>query len=114
MNETLLAKLSAAFSVGTLALFGVDHYALIWGFVGALVALFQHRERMGAFRAITFVMLSTLSGAAMATWGITYLDTGTRPVLIGMSLVAGFGAQLLLTALIRNAIHRINQIGGDE
>lgn len=114
MDETTAAKTAAGVSSLTLALLGVSHYALIWGFVGALVALFQHRERMGAFRAITFVMLSTLSGAAMATWGITYLDTGTRPVLIGMSLVAGFGAQLLLTALIRNAIHRINQLGGDE
>lgn len=114
MNETFLAKLSAALSVGTLALLGVDHYSLIWGFVGALAALYQHKDRMGAFRAITFVMLSTLSGAAMATWGISYLDTETRPVLIGLSLVAGFGAQILLTALIRNAIHRINQLGGSE
>src|SRR5574337_247070 len=80
MDETTAAKTAAGVSSLTLALLGVSHYALIWGFVGALAALYQHRERLGPLRAICFVVLSTFCGAAMATWSISYLAVETRPV----------------------------------
>lgn len=114
MDETTAAKTAAGISSLTLALLGVSHYALIWGFVGALAALYQHRERLGPLRAICFVVLSTFCGAAMATWSISYLAVETRPVLIGLSLVAGFGAQIILTAILKGLLHRVRQLGGDE
>lgn len=107
----------------TLALLGVDYYSLIWSMVGTLLALYQ-AEKMGRWRSIFFVVLSTLIGAALGTLGaavVAYfvaddkiIAAAGRPLLMGASLLAGFGAQLIVTALLRAGLSRIDRLGGAQ
>lgn len=94
-----------------MAVLGVDHYSLIWGLVGALLAAYQ-AERMGRIRSVLFVTLSTLFGAASGTAALSTFDSSSRPLLILFCLVAGFGAQTFITALVRVALLRIERLGG--
>ena len=116
---TFAAGVIATASTVTLAILGVDYYSLIWAMVGALLALYQ-AEKMGRIRSVLFVVLSTLIGAALGTVSAVGLQrmaptlfTELRPLLIAASLIAGFGAQLIVTALLRASLSRIGRLGGD-
>lgn len=105
------AAVAAAISGVTSALLGVEYYSLIWGMVGALLALYQAAP-MGRLRSVIFVSISTLVGAACGTGAVDSIGSDSRPLLIVASLVAGFGAQLIVTALLRSALSRIEKLGG--
>jgi hypothetical protein len=93
---------AAAMSAASLALFGVDYYSLLYGLVGALLAL-PHVEQMGRGRAVLFVVLSTLAGAAMGNGLTAYLDSKSRPLLIAGCLAGGILAQAFAGLLLKNA-----------
>lgn len=104
--------IAAMVSTVTMAFLGVDHYSLLWGLVGALLALYQ-AEKMGRTRALIYVMLSTLVGAAVGNGAIASISSTSKPLLIVASLVSGFGAQLVVTALLRAGLKRIDRLGGE-
>jgi hypothetical protein len=108
---TTADAIAAGASTITLALLGVDYYSLIWGMVGALLALYQ-AEKMGRVRSVIFISLSTLVGAACGTGALHTLESTSRPLLIVLSMVAGFGAQVIVTALLRAGLNRIDRLGG--
>ena len=108
---TAAGTLASAASTVTLALLGVDYYSLIWGMVGALWALYQ-AEKMGRVRSVTFITLSTLVGAAIGNVALWAMASTSRPLLIVCSLVAGFGAQVIVQALLRAGLRRIESLGG--
>ena len=110
------AAIAASISGITLALLGVDHYALVYGLVGSLFALFQ-AERMGRGKAVLFVLLSTLAGAAMGSSvplvaGLLTSKPLPAPalhvLLLVSCIVCGFGVQAILDRLLRRGLHIID------
>lgn len=95
-----------------MSLLGVDYYSLIWGMVGALWALFLTTERMGRIRSVIYIALSTLIGAAVGTGVVSFMSSDSRALLIVFSLVVGFGAQRIVTALLKVGVDRIEKMGG--
>lgn len=112
-TTSIVSAVVSAASAVTLALLGVDYYSLFWGMVGALLALYQ-AKRIGRFRALIGVVLSTLLGAALGTGAVDFWGSTSRPILIVISAVSGFGAQLIMSALLRNFIHQIDRVGGNR
>ncbi len=106
MSTTSAATLAAAVSGVTLALLGVPYHALVWSFVGALVALSQ-AVRMPRGRAFAFVALSTLCGAAIGAGVEGLLDKASRAALVMASLVGGYGAQQVLGRALQALLDRI-------
>lgn len=107
------ATYAAAASGVTLALLGVDYYSLLWGMVGAFLAL-GSAGSMGRRRAIVYVVLSTIVGAAIGNAAVAFFQVSSRPLLIIGSLVGGAGAQLLVAAMLKAAIARIEKLGGGQ
>lgn len=107
------AAFAAAASATTLALLGVDYYALLWAFIGALAALWQ-AGTMRRYVAVLFVALSTLLGAAMGSAAVLVIGTNHLPVLILACLVCGAGAQVLLGAAIKRVAELIANLGGNK
>lgn len=106
--------LALALSTVSLALLGVDYYSLVWGMIGAYVALFQGQRTMGRVQSVIFVALSTLVGAAVGTGVLSFFSSESRALLNLCSLVAGFGAQKVVTALLNAGLSRIAKIGGES
>jgi hypothetical protein len=101
------AAFVAAVSGVTLALLGVDYYALLWALVGAMLALGQ-ASAMPRNRAILYVLLSTLLGAALGQGAVAFAGYDQRALLILASLLGGAGAQLLVAALLKAALRLID------
>lgn len=112
---TAAASLAATLSGVTLALFGVDHYSLLYGLVGALLAMGQI-DTVGRRSAVVFVVLSMLVGAAVGSAVMLALPDGWqhRPVLILGSIAGGYGANLIVAALIKALVARIDGLGGPK
>lgn len=110
-HDSLLAALVTGVSQALLVLFGVDYYAMLWAFVGSLLALTQ-TGAMTRWRALAFVCLSTLVGAALGSAAFAYLQAKPQPVLLLASVVGGFGWQLIMTALVQAVVARIKTVGG--
>lgn len=107
------AGLAASLSGITLALLGVEYYALLWALVGALLAM-SAAASMTRGRAIAYVALSTLVGAAFGHFAIAMLGAANRPLLIIFSLVGGAGAQQLVFTAIAAIASRIAKTGGEK
>ncbi len=107
--------LAASLSGITLALLGVDHLSIIYGLVGALFALYE-AERMERGRALVFVVLSTLAGAAMGNGALSLLGTASKGVLLVSCIVCGYGTQALLARLLRRGLNQIDSkpAAGDD
>lgn len=101
------AAFAASLSAITMALLGVDHLSIIYGLVGALFALYE-AERMERRRALVFVVLSTLAGAAMGNGALTVLGTASKGVLLVSCIVCGYGTQALLARLLRRGLNQID------
>lgn len=108
---TTTAVLTVGLSTTTLALFGVEYFALLWAFIGALFALMQS-QAMGRWRAVFFVAISTLIGAALGSGFVDVVQTTSRPILILAVLIGGAGAQTLIGSILKAAQTRIDGIGG--
>lgn len=105
-----VAVFAAGASSVTIALIGVDTISLVWGMVGSLFALL-YAEQMTRGRAIVYVILSTLIGAALGTLAQSFAGDTNRPLLIVGSLVGGSASQRLLNALVALIERRISAAG---
>lgn len=104
------AGIAASISGVTLALIGVEWYALLWSFVGALLAMGEAAS-MGRLRAIVYVALTTLVGAALGHGLVAVLDLHSRAILILFSLAGGAGAQRIVSAAIKAVETRLGKLG---
>ncbi|MEI6317406.1 MAG: hypothetical protein WCS09_02750 [Pseudomonadota bacterium] len=106
----LPAAVTAAWlSSVSLALFGVDYYAIVWGMGGALVML-AWSEPMGRWRAILTVWASTLTAAALAHT-LADMAGGDRKFLIGAAFLLGLGAQPITQAAVEALAARLRRWG---
>lgn len=101
-----------AVSAVTLALFGVDYYSMLYSFVGALLGLLSIRETISRGRAVLYVALNTVLGAALGNALVEVAGSSSRAALIGACIVCGAGAQMLVTRLLTALGARIDTIGG--
>jgi len=104
------AAFAATASGVTLALLGVDYYSLLYGMVGAFLAL-GSAGAMGRSRAVAYVVLSTVVGAAIGNAAVTFFAVSSRPLLILGCLVGGAGSQMLVASLIKALNSRIEKLG---
>lgn len=109
MKQNNLDAAVAALNAGLLAVLGVDYYATIWAFVGSLLALTQ-MQRMSRPRAVIYVLLSTLIGAALAGGAVIFLGTEHRATTVVLGLLGGAGSQVFVTLLLQGVAHRIKTI----
>ena len=65
-TTTAAASVAAAASGLTLALLGVDYHSLLYGLIGALIAVGQ-AQHTSRWRAVLSVVLSTVTGAVLGT-----------------------------------------------
>lgn len=89
-------------SANLISLLGLNYYALIWAFVGALVALTQS-ERMERLRAVIYVALSTFIGALLGTAAGEWLAISKVSLIAVLSLVCGVGWQGMIAAMLKIA-----------
>jgi hypothetical protein len=83
----------------------------LWSFVGALLAMGQAAS-MGRLRAIVYVALTTLVGAALGHGVMAVLDMQNRAILILLSLAGGAGAQRIVSAAVSAIESRLGKFGG--
>ena len=107
---TTAASVAAAASAITMALFGVDHHSILYGFIGALIAVSQS-QHSSRWRAVVSVVLSTFAGAALGAGVVQALGAEGKAALLLGCLVGGAGAQVLVMALVRAAEIRIDRMG---
>lgn len=105
MSQTLTAWVAALSGI-TLALFGVDYYSLLYGMVGSMFAVYQ-AESMPRLRAMVFVVLCTIIGAALGNGALAFFGTSNKPLLLVVCIVGGYGAQALLGRLLKTALGRM-------
>lgn len=112
-NDSVLAAFVAGASQAMMTLFGVDYYAMLWAFVGTLLALTQAAP-MTRPRAIVYVLLSTLIGAAFGSWAVAAIDVKARAHLLWLSVVGGFGSQIIIATALQAVLARVKTIGGAQ
>lgn len=94
--------LGAGLTAVSIALVGVPHLALLWGFFGAAIILVlapPEAPRRAILAVIAGGLAGAAGGSAAADW-ITGAPQVGGSVLVIASLVAGAGAKQLLTAAI--------------
>lgn len=104
------AAWAAALSGVTLAIFGVDYYSLLYGMVGALMAMHQ-APAMARLRAVVFVAFSTLVGAALGNGALALFGSNNRALLFVGCIVCGAGWQLVVPRLLAALLARIDSLG---
>lgn len=110
-----VVTLASGLSAITIALFGVDYYALVWGFIGAMFAR-GNADTMTRYRAIIYITLASCVGAAIGTGMLAlaqtmFVVTSQKPALIFLSMAGGAGSQKLLDAVVSMITNRIQTIG---
>jgi urea transporter len=110
---TTAASVAAAVSGITMALLGVDYHAVLYGFVGALIAVSQS-QHTSRWRAVVSVVLSTVTGAVLGTAVVQALGLEGRASLLLGCIVGGAGAQALVLGLVRAAGSRIERLGDKQ
>ena len=98
-TSTATASFAAVLGGISLDLLGVPYHAIVWGFVGALVTMSQ-MATMPRGKAFVFGLLSTLTGAALGSFGVDFFHLQSKAALIVGSLVGGAGAFALIGALV--------------
>ena len=112
-TTTAAASVAAAASGITMALLGVDYYSLLYGLIGALIAVGQsgHTSR---WKAVASVILSTITGSVLGTVAVEALGLTGKPSLLLGCIVGGAGAQALVLGLVSAANSHIERIGGKK
>ena len=110
-TTTAAASVAAAASGLTLALLGVDYHSLLYGLIGALIAVGQ-AQHTSRWRAVLSVVLSTVTGAVLGTVVVESLGVAGKASLLLGCIVGGAGAQALVLGLVRVAGARIDRMGG--
>lgn len=109
-TEQSAQALAAGITSITMALVGLPHLALLWGFIGALVGIVftapESKQRM-----LAVVCASGFVGAASGFW-FSRWSGGGDPALFIACLIVGAGAKPLLSKAIAAVAARIEQAGG--
>jgi hypothetical protein len=87
-------------SAALISLFGLNYYAMVWAFVGALVAL-TRSNKMTRTRAVFYVIFSTFIGALLGTAAAEYLALTSRSLIAVLSLLGGVGWQGMIALLLK-------------
>lgn len=98
---------AAASATGCLmALLGVEPMALVYGLIGAVLAQYE-ANRIGGLRAVLYVALSTVAGAALGTVAVELIlklaPISPKAALLGGCLVGGYGAPRILAKVLGRA-----------
>lgn len=109
MKQNNLDAAVAVLNAGLLALLGVDYYATLWAFVGSLLAVTQ-QQKMTRVRAVVYVLLSTLIGAALAGGAVAFLGTQNRAITVVLGLLGGAGSQGLVALLLQGVAGKIKSL----
>jgi hypothetical protein len=109
-TSATLITFASGLSAVTLALFGVDYYAILWGLVGAMFAR-TRADQLTLMRAVLYVALATFVGAAIGTGMQALLAQSSRPVLVLCSLAGGWGSQRLMDSLVAMIERKLDAIG---
>lgn len=99
-----------------MSLVGLNYYALVWAFVGALIALTQ-AERMARWKALGHVMLSMFVGALLGTSAGDFMNISQRSAVAVMSLLGGVGWQGMIAILLKISEGKLKLFlpkGGDD
>src|SRR3954463_16089600 len=96
----------SAVSAALIALFGLNYYAMVWAFVGALVALMKS-EKTTRMRAIFYVLFSTFIGALLGTACAEFFKINLNSAISIMSLLGGVGWQGIIAILLKVAEGRL-------
>jgi hypothetical protein len=108
----MAAAYAASASAISLALIGVDYYAIVWGLLGALSMLALTAPVTRA-RAMVTVAASTACAAALAHFLVDMAGgEGNRSAIIAVAFVLGAGAQPVLLAMVETIVARIRAAGG--
>jgi hypothetical protein len=97
---------AATLSGITMAMLGVDHLSVIYGFVGAMFAVFEV-ERLGRAKAVLLVVLSTVGGAAMGNGLVELIGPDRKAVIFLGCIACGFGVQAILSAIVSRMVRSI-------
>lgn len=100
-------------SAGILAILGVDHLALIWGFIGALGGMTLNPPTVKG-RAVILVFVSTMLGAAFGTLLADRFDAPNLAVRIVCSAICAAGAQQILPLAVSWMMRRLERIFGKD
>lgn len=93
-------------SAALISLFGLNYYAMVWAFIGALVALTKS-AKMTRLRAVFYVIFSTFIGALLGTAAGEYFTLSSRTSIAFLSLLGGMGWQGMIAVLLQVAEGRI-------
>jgi len=107
------AAYATSASAISLAIIGVDYYAIVWGLLGAL-SMLALTAPVTRTRAVLTVMASTACAAAMSHFlvGLIAEDKESRSAIIAVAFVLGAGAQPVLLEVIEAIVTRIRAWGG--
>ena len=102
----------------TMAVLGVDFQSILWGVFGSMFA-HGHAENMSRYKAIIYIVLASLIGAAIGTAAQAFVQfavpsLNTKAGLILGALAGGAGAQKLLDAIIAMLNRKIDSVGGTK
>ena len=111
---------AGSFSLIAGQLFGLPLPALIGGLIGGLIALKLDEDTPGQPRKPVWSRVATVAiGMACASVGAYPVVESSNlsllwiaPAAIAIGATAGAGAELILRALIRGVVNRIEQFGG--
>lgn len=89
----------AQISNGLAVLLGLNYYALVWAFFGALIPLTKVR-RIEGLRVVVYVLFSALLGAILSTGAADFFKITTRSVISVMAVIAGASWQTMVALLV--------------
>ena len=112
-HTSSFAAAMAAISGYTVAALGVEWHALLWAFVGVMLANAPDAS-LSTVRATVYVALATLVGAAFGHGFIALLDSTKPALLILFSVIGGAGAKPLVFRAIEALGKRIDTLGGKQ
>jgi hypothetical protein len=111
-TSTGAVAIAASLSAISIALIGVDYYAVVWGMLGALVRLAFDDKPTNTVKSAIAVAASTVAASATAHGLAEMASTpGSRGALVSSAFFIGFGAQLFLQSAVEAAAKRLQKFG---
>lgn len=111
-SSTAGAGWMAGVTAATLALLGVDYYALIGALGGVLFTLSSVREASSRARVLVTVAVTTFAAAVLGQGMAHVAGMESRPMLSVLSLICGAGGQVVVQAAVAALVARIQKLGG--
>jgi hypothetical protein len=115
-TSSSVAVVGAALSSALVSLIGLEYHALMGAAFGAFLTLTMTDDVMTRRKAIMTFFACAVCGAAFGAWVTELLTSGSRAALVGISMICGAGAQVLVPAAIARGVRMLNagKKGGGE